>query len=569
MKFKTRLIIHHFLLICFLLSVYLFWYFADMQTVSDRFTEVALQSVQDVVDSNYSLSKEILIEYGKETIMLKSESVVLKLAEELKKIDISDYDAIRKNSEIRKHATQDILTIDGLPVGYFDLYDKTGLSLLHPNPQIEGHNYSEWGNQFPEMWKLVQKSFLENKVSGFYKFIDKNGMPARKFMFLVQVPDTPFILAAVVTTEEYYEFIHKKITDIGEKAKNKADKRIDEEEEKIKVFSFVWGLVTTVFLFLTGILFAYSFSNRITKPLEKFCSAVSQLGNGNFEVKVDVPEKSPAELKSLSDNFNRLGEQLRHNIEKLKAEISAREAMQGEINAARTIQNTMLPDNTANFAEIKEFELKAKLIPAKEVSGDFYDYFKVSEDEIAILIADVSGKGIPAALFMAVTRTLIRKICSETIEPAKALQLANSYLASGNDSCMFVTLFLAFYNYKTGMIRYSNAGHNSGIIVNPEGKLEEFGLQKCCPLGINPEAVFLQETKLLPQGYLLFLYTDGVTEAVSPELDFFGEKRLFDMLLKYGTISPEELCSLIIHELEEFQKNNQSDDITIVAMKRR
>ncbi|HJO92412.1 MAG TPA: SpoIIE family protein phosphatase [Victivallales bacterium] len=262
--------------------------------------------------------------------------------------------------------------------------------------------------------------------------------------------------------------------------------------------------------------------------------------------------------------------------------------LEHEIRTAAEIQRSILPGLSNKFKR-PEFTLCTKLMPARDAAGDFYDFFYLDDNRLALIIADVSDKGIAAAVFMSFAKTLLRNICPSEENPAMALNKANKILSANNIKCMFVTVFLSYYNIKTGDIIYANAGHHDAIVLNDNsdcslGDISKFTkhfnkLSSCrsynsfgnlnnIPLGIMENVTYKEGHKHLQIGESIISYTDGVTEAISPSEEEYGEKRLCDLIIKNKHLEPSKLLEKIIKEVIDFEEGNRFDDITIMIFKR-
>jgi sigma-B regulation protein RsbU (phosphoserine phosphatase) len=235
------------------------------------------------------------------------------------------------------------------------------------------------------------------------------------------------------------------------------------------------------------------------------------------------------------------------------------------MEAGAAIQQSILPGPLPLGAAEHRIDLHADMHPAREIGGDFYDYFMLDERRLVVTIADVSGKGIPAALFMAVSRTVMRNAPAET-DMAQRMRDANRLLATGNTACMFVTMFSGVLDLETGRLRYCNAGHNSPYLLRSGGGrdlLKPTGI----PFGIDPDRSYTIAETVLASGDTLFMFTDGITEAFNPAGDIFGEARLETVLDREGGIGATELVQKIIGATAEFAAGaEQSDDITCLAL---
>ena len=220
------------------------------------------------------------------------------------------------------------------------------------------------------------------------------------------------------------------------------------------------------------------------------------------------------------------------------------------------------------FPDRKELDIHACGSPARLVTGDSFDYFFVSEETLAVTVADVSGKGIPAALLMEVTRSMVRNLSSVSASPTETLTRVNRILHQADLGAMYVTIFLGWYNTRTGAMRYVNAGHPPPYRLGGDGRVEPFGRVTGPILGILGVEKYDEEADRLEVGERLVLYTDGVTEAESPEGEFFGPERLEALLAKYASVSVHRLCDLVASAIRKFQAGRCSDDATLLALQR-
>lgn len=237
-----------------------------------------------------------------------------------------------------------------------------------------------------------------------------------------------------------------------------------------------------------------------------------------------------------------------------------------ELEAARTIQSAFIPKNFQQLLEKTNFEIYGTMRPAKEIGGDFFDFFLIDESHIGMVIADVSGKGVPAALFMTMTRAALRCFSSNNVK--EFLRQTNEFLCNRNESCMFVTLFYATLNTTTGELSYCNAGHNPPFIVSQDGSLQEIGRNQGRALGVMDQIDLVERKIKLGSGDNLVVYTDGVTEAMNANNEMFTEARLKEFLSKHADLPPKELINGLVSEVQVFVKNaEQSDDITAFCIK--
>jgi sigma-B regulation protein RsbU (phosphoserine phosphatase) len=244
-----------------------------------------------------------------------------------------------------------------------------------------------------------------------------------------------------------------------------------------------------------------------------------------------------------------------------------KERMEQELNVAHDIQMSMLPLEFPAFPEREEFSVHALLKPAREVGGDFYDFFFINDDEICLIVGDVSGKGVPAALFMAVTKTMIKTQAVDDPSPASIVTRVNEELSADNPSSMFVTLFFAIANTRTGEVRFTNAGHNPPYILRKDRSLECLD-QRHGPIVAAVEGVAFGEDKIqLEANDTLVVFTDGVTEAMDVSQQLYAEPRLEACIGKSAGM-PEQLTGEILQDVEAYAgEAEQADDITILAFR--
>jgi sigma-B regulation protein RsbU (phosphoserine phosphatase) len=239
-----------------------------------------------------------------------------------------------------------------------------------------------------------------------------------------------------------------------------------------------------------------------------------------------------------------------------------------ELAHAAQIQQSILPHRFPAFPDRKDFELHAAMVPAKEVGGDFFDFFLLDPEHLGFVIGDVSGKGVPAALFMAVSRTLLRAFAQHRAAPGECLAYMNSNLAVQSDSAMFTTVFYGILDTRSGDLQFANGGHNRPYVVSVGGEPRPLSLESGPIVGIMDGFAYDTYTARLASGETLILYTDGVTEAQDKNDAFFGEKQLEQHLSAHCGESAEQLVACVHAAVQEFANGApQSDDITVLALR--
>ncbi|MBR4182630.1 MAG: PP2C family protein-serine/threonine phosphatase [Lachnospiraceae bacterium] len=255
-------------------------------------------------------------------------------------------------------------------------------------------------------------------------------------------------------------------------------------------------------------------------------------------------------------------------IKDLTIVTAEKERIGTELNVATKIQADMLPRIFPPFPEKKEFDLFASMDPAKEVGGDFYDFFLIDEDHLGLVIADVSGKGVPAALFMVIAKTLIKNRALVGGSPSEILEYANNQLCDGNDQDLFVTVWMAILEISTGKGVAANAGHEHPAIRRADGEFELSVYRHSLALGVMEDVPFAEHEFKLNPGDTLFVYTDGVPEATNAEDVQYGTDRMLALLNKYKNVPINDLLIKLRNDIDKFAGDTpQFDDITMLSIK--
>jgi sigma-B regulation protein RsbU (phosphoserine phosphatase) len=308
---------------------------------------------------------------------------------------------------------------------------------------------------------------------------------------------------------------------------------------------------------------AEAFRQLVAAQQHKIAMA-QKIAAGDF----DAPLELASEQDTLGKALQVMASELKRYLNELTVITAAKERMHSELRMAKDIQASLLPRTFPAFPERAEFDIFAIMDPAKEVGGDFYDFFFVDDKRLFFLIADVSDKGMPAALYMMVAKTLLKSEAMQGISPCEVLRRVNNLLAPDNDSCMFVTVFCALLDTVTGEMIIANAGHNPPLISTAEQETEFISHSSGLVLGAMADISYESRTlKLRPQDVILF-YTDGVTEAVNQDAVMFGEKRLLEVFASGANEDIATIVNLIREEVKAFSGDApQSDDITILAVR--
>ena len=350
----------------------------------------------------------------------------------------------------------------------------------------------------------------------------------------------------------------------------------DEMEEPARKI-IRWQAIINISILVISIMAGIIILRKMTQGLKLLTSYAQQLSSTDFIPLAEtgsaigaLAAKSTDEIGRLANAFAYMIKSLIDYIERLKTTTAAQEKLASELRIAHDIQMNILPKTFPPFPDRQDFDIFAFIKPAKEVGGDFYDFFAIDDEHILFVIADVSGKGIPAALFMAVTKTLIKSKAVPGITPDTIMTQVNQELYQGNEANMFVTVFCGILNTTTGEITYTNGGHNPPLLLRKTGEVC-FVEGKGEPLvGILPDIRYSRDTLTLGRGDSLFLYTDGVTEAMSRTGEFFSDHRLKEELAKEFRLPIQELVGYMDDQLRLFSHDTtQSDDIAMLIVQYR
>jgi len=425
-----------------------------------------------------------------------------------------------------------------LPDAYVFLVSKKGNFIAHPKQDwiLKQSLVSVSDSLAPELKNL--NSIMGKSPSGILK---TSSVIGKTWIVYRQIPATGWTFAAVLSEKGVLAAVHKQLlTQLG---------------------LMLLGLAIIIFFIIASAI-------NITKPISLLSSHAHQIAQGDLDTL--LPESGGRdELSALSVDFNTMTKELKEQIAQTKAMAIATARVESELSIARNIQQSLLPHVFPPFPQRKEFSLFAQMIPAREVAGDFFDFFFLDPTHLVLIIADVSGKGIPAALFMAVTRTLLKTACEANTTPSEALNKVNNVLSMDNDNCMFTTLFIGIYNVLSGQLCYANAGHLTPLLFAPDGSftcLQSFGDPA---LGILEEHQYHEACTILNIDDRLVLYTDGVSEAQDADDNLYGMERFIGLLNLTLNQPFEEVQRVIQEDLFTYQNGELADDITMLFFSRK
>jgi sigma-B regulation protein RsbU (phosphoserine phosphatase) len=321
----------------------------------------------------------------------------------------------------------------------------------------------------------------------------------------------------------------------------------------------ITGLLLMLFLFIRII-------TRELSPLRRLAHEAETIASGHFDAELPNFERID-EIGQLSQSFGNMQQSLVKYIEELKETTAEKASIESDLRIANGIQMGMLPENFPTRGDRDDVQLYASLTPAKDVGGDLFDFY-FRDDKLFFCIGDVSGKGVPASLFMAVTRAVFRTTSAHESKPDRIVSVMNQMIADMNKTNMFVTLFVGVLDLPTGMLHYSNAGHDAPLLVG--AGVGELPCDSNIPVGVMPDWDYTLQEAQIYTNTTIFLFTDGLTEATSADFKLFDMERVNDVAVKalaQQQQEPQQLISLMTEAVHQFVGDaEQSDDLTMMAI---
>ncbi|MBR0259851.1 MAG: SpoIIE family protein phosphatase [Prevotella sp.] len=337
----------------------------------------------------------------------------------------------------------------------------------------------------------------------------------------------------------------------------------------IRLFGYSVAGIAIMFI-LIGMLVVYFFGRRTikrdVKPLKQLATTANEVAKGNFQTTLP-PLKSHDEIHKLRDSFEQMQRSLVNYTAQLRATTAQKASMESELKIAHDIQMSMLPKTFPPYPERHDIDIYGSLKPAKAVGGDLFDFY-IRDEKLFFCIGDVSGKGVPASLFMAVTRSLFRNISAHVAIPSEVVRTLNNAMSEGNDTNMFVTVFVGVLDLTNGLLRYCNAGHDAPLLVG-----RDVGVLSCqpnLPIGVVAGFEYTQQEVSIDSGTTIFLFTDGLNEAENYEHAQFGDLRIWNLaklLLNEQRHQPKRMIDAMANAVHTFVGDaEQSDDLTMLAI---
>jgi len=555
-KILSAMLITSFVIIIILSSIH---YLIENQLATD-YTEHIAEAIKQISKKNDEISSRVLTPFTEKYL----QAVVDDISDEILFLKHLNNNKITNDILLNDKNLQKTLKyytnvnkIDFINIVVIDNYK----IVLSSSPDDLNEDYHPWIEKCSTL-----KTHIKNNTNykGYYDF-QINGEPTPIYLNVLHVKKTNYDVVAFLNLKEYLspsnQIKKEKLNNELYRLKITSAKFL----KKNLLYIGLVSLIVIVLIIIICIPISFYFATTVSKPIRLLQHKVKLIGKGNFDVQME--EQGSLEVADLIHTFNFLGQELKEYINNLAKEIKEKQFHESQIKIAANIQHSMLPEVTDEFKR-SEFSIAAQLKPAIFAAGDFYDFFYINKDTIVITIADVSGKGISAAFFMALAKTILRNICEKENSPAKALSKANDILSTNNKEYMFVTVFLMYYDIRTGEFTYSNAGHHETILISNNNNYKTFGQLGNAAMGMIKDCKYSEATCHISKGDTLILYTDGITEAFSKDKELFGEANLKKLVIDNISLNVEKLSSLMIERVCEFEGHDPFDDKTIVIIRR-
>lgn len=420
---------------------------------------------------------------------------------------------------------------------YSFIVSRKGTFVVHPDKKmvLKESLYTFFQKNTNESDSIVQVVLNSNEENLTF-FSDKNG---RSFtLFYAPIEHTGWTMGIIVPTKNIMEII-------------------------------LYFLGVIILLMIVGLIIVALVCRKvirnITKPLERFAASADEIAKGNFDAPLPII-KGKDEMRRLHDSFKLMQFSLVDRIEELKTVNEEKGRIESELSIARNIQMAMLPKIYPPYPDRSDIDIYGQLTPAKEVGGDLYDFY-IRDEKLFFCIGDVSGKGVPASLVMAMTRAIFRTVSAHESRPSKIIKTINKTMSESNDSNMFVTFFVGVLDLPTGRLRYCNGGHNAPITIY-NNHIDFLDVIPNLPVGVINAFDFKEQETVMPQGASIFLFTDGLNEAENSDYVQLGDEKVLEVAQQMTSLSAKEQIGLMTKTIEKHTDGaEQSDDLTMLSIR--
>lgn len=442
-------------------------------------------------------------------------------------------------------------------VGYFFINDLNGNNIMHPlKPELAGRRMIDDEDRNGKKFFAEMDRVCREAGGGFVEYIWPKPSKDGKELEMMKLTYVRLYkpLGWSIGTGVYIDRIEKAVAE-----------RTVATQKQIKGLIRNVLLISLVTLFF-AILASEIFAKSLSQPLLKLIGTMKEIQKDSFSYR-KVELNGAEEMITLGEIFNDMLASIRKAVDELTEATAAKEKIESELSIAREIQMDILPRIIPPFPDRPEFDMFAMMDPARQVGGDLYNFFFIDENHFFFAIGDVSGKGVPASLFMSITMTLLRTSAKPECKCDEIVSILNQALSDDAKNRMFLTLFCGVLDVRTGEVSYANGAHDAPILLKANGEASFLDDETDTFIGVLKESTYLSRHMALEPGDRLFLYTDGVTEAMNKENRMFSEKQLMRKAKEYRASNPREMCSQLRADITAFCDGEpQSDDITMMVI---
>ncbi len=423
--------------------------------------------------------------------------------------------------------------------GYVVIISGQGTIITHPDKRFQMQNISSLALEDNNEGMLEIASQMMQNQEGYLPFnslIDKKPC----WMYFTTLPQTNWHMAVVFPEDELFAGLHR-----------------------LFIYTIFIGILGVILLSVVVIIF----SSQITKPLRRLTLTAGEIGSGNFDVKIGE-DRSTHEILLLGNALSRMQTELKDYIRSLEVTTKAKERFESELNIAHEIQQGMIPKIFPPFPERNDIDIYALLQPARQVGGDLYDFFFLDEETLCFAIGDVSDKGVPASLMMAITITLFRAEAGKNEPIGEIIGNINRDICKGNENMMFITFFMGILDMRTGRLTFCNAGHNYPLLLKKDGSVAMLAETHGVPLGVDEDQQYNTGTITLERSETLVLYSDGITEAMNINGELYGDDRFEEIIrTRCPGLDTARATGVIMEDVTAFANTpERSDDITLLVL---
>ena len=446
---------------------------------------------------------------------------------------------------------------------YYLLIDQNGW--IVPGPQTEAFPMDRESKSgiVAESGETLLKEAVSQALAGYSAAVTEGDLSGgRYYLTASPIPSTGWALVSA-----YNQEITKQPAALLQNSMEQIQSEATAVYQEKTGHSHTMSIVLLLIVMLLTLAGALILSGRIVKPLNTMTRRISDLNEGNLEFKMEDVYKTGDEVEELAQSFAAISHKTVEYMSKVVQITAEKERIDTELSLATNIQASMLPHIFPAFPDRPEFEIYASMAPAKEVGGDFYDYFLIDDDHLGMVIADVSGKGVPAALFMMASKIILQSVAMLGRSPGEILAKTNEAICSNNEALMFVTVWIGILELSTGKLTCANAGHEKPVLKHSDGRYELYRDHHGFVIGGMEGMQYKEYVIQLEPGAKLFVYTDGVPEATNAQNELFGTDRMLAALNDRPDAAPQDVLTNMRQAVDRFVKDaEQFDDLTMLCL---